>query len=421
LSERAPGPAGLWYDARIAYMFAAASGVLLVLSFPQFGHPALAWAALAPLLVALSGSSSSMPRQPGPTLSRAFLLGLTTGVIYFAGTLYWITGVMATYGGLHTWVAVLLNAALIAYLALYPAIFAVVVRRAILSLGQIALMSAPFVWVATELGRTHVLTGFPWVLLGYSQATVLPIAQAASLFGVYGVSALVVSVAAAGALVAVSGRSRRGLVSVALIAILVLGTSIWGAARVAADSMNRLGEPITVGLIQGNVDQGLKWDPTRARDIFQDYLRMTRQAIADGAQLVVWPESSTPFYFEEDRAAADEVRSIARQFQVSILLGSDEIERGRRPGTTTLRSWSVRTVRRVPRIERFTSCRSASTCRSSRSCSSPRRSSRPSRTSRPAPIPRSCRSTAISSARRSATRSSTRISCAGSSLAAASC
>ena len=58
-------------------------------------------------------------------------------------------------------------------------------------------MAAPLVWVATELGRTHIFTGFPWVLLGYSQTTVLPIAQFASLFGVYGVSMLVASVSAA--------------------------------------------------------------------------------------------------------------------------------------------------------------------------------------------------------------------------------
>ena len=79
---------------------ATASGVLLVLSFPNFGHPAFAWIALTPLLVALSGAP----------LRRAFLLGLTTGIIYFTGTLYWITRVMAVYGGLQTWVAVLVNA-----------------------------------------------------------------------------------------------------------------------------------------------------------------------------------------------------------------------------------------------------------------------------------------------------------------------
>ena len=80
--------------------------------------------------------------------------------------------------------------------------------------------------------------------------------------------------------------------------------------------------------MQGNVEQGQKWDPRRATDIFENYLRMTRQAIADGAGLVVWPESATPFTFESEPAAAETIRRIARDARVPILLGSDQIERG---------------------------------------------------------------------------------------------
>ena len=65
---------------------------------------------------------------------------------------------------------------------------------------------------------------------------------------------------------------------------------------------------------------------------------MTRQAIGEGAQVVLWPESSTPFYFEEDRPAAEQVRRIAREARCRCLLGSDQIERRRRRrGTTTPR------------------------------------------------------------------------------------
>ena len=71
-------------------------------------------------------------------------------------------------------------------------------------------MAAPLVWVTTELGRTHLFSGFPWVLLGYSQVTVLPIAQLASLFGVYGVSAFVVTVNAAAAHVALRATAPDG-------------------------------------------------------------------------------------------------------------------------------------------------------------------------------------------------------------------
>jgi apolipoprotein N-acyltransferase len=152
--------------------------------------------ALAPLLVALAGAP----------LPRAFALGFVTGVIYFTGTLYWITRVMAVYGGLQPVVATLVNALLIVYLALFPALFALLARRLIGSYGPRALLAAPLVWISTELGRTYLLTGFPWVLLGYSQVAVLPVAQAASLFGVYGLSALVAAVSAAIAYVVVADQ-----------------------------------------------------------------------------------------------------------------------------------------------------------------------------------------------------------------------
>src|SRR5262245_44096645 len=298
---------------------ATASGVLLALSFPKFGHPALSWIALTPLLVALCAD----PRVPGgrPRIFRAFGLGLLTGVIYFTGTLYWITGVMAVYGDLQRWVAVLINALLIAYLALYPAIFAMIVRRIVVAHGTSALMAAPLVWVTAELGRTYI-AGFPWVLLGYSQTSVLPVAQFASIFGVYGLSMLVAAVSAALAIVAIE---RRFIPAIAAVTI-VIAIAVGGGRRVARSEWTREGEPIRVALIQGNVDQGQKWDPERATAIFQDYLRMTREAIAQDARFILWPESSTPFYFEEDRPGAELVRAMVRDARVTLLFGSDQIE-----------------------------------------------------------------------------------------------
>ena len=205
-------------------------------------------------------------------------------------------------------------------------------------------MSAPVVWVATELGRTYVFSGFPWVLLGYSQVTVLPIAQLASVFGVYGVSMLVAAVSAALAMAAAGPASASALrgfggtrktghyvrfAPAALVLAIVLIVAVWGSRRAASSEWTHAGEPIRVGMIQGNVDQAIKWDVTRASTIFQDYLRLTRQAIREGAQLVLWPESSTPFLFEDDPAGAAKVRALAQQAKVSILFGSDQIERGR--------------------------------------------------------------------------------------------
>ena len=313
---------------------AAASGVLLALSFPKVGHPSLAWIALAPLVVAVAGPSPPASRRDR-SLRRAMLLGLLAGVVYFTGTLYWITRVMAVYGGLQSWVAALVNAALIAYLSLFPAIFAVVTRRLVLAYGPHALAAAPVVWVATELGRTHIFTGFPWVLLGYSQTTVLPVAQFASLFGVYGVSMLVAAVSTALAMVLGSPKGLRsggpkGLGRVAPIVVVLIAVAAiaaWGARRAAAGEWTRAGDPIRVGLIQGNIDQADKQNPLHANAIFQGYIRMTRDALQKGAAFIIWPESSTPFLFEDDADASNQIRALARQARVPILVGSDQVER----------------------------------------------------------------------------------------------
>jgi apolipoprotein N-acyltransferase len=256
--------------------------------------------------------------------------------VYFAGTLYWITHVMVVYGGLQMWVAVLVNALLVAYLALFPALFAVVMRRLLIVYGARVLMAAPLVWVATELGRTHLFGGFPWVLLGYSQVTLLPVAQLASIVGVFGVSALVASVSAAASVCVATPSLRDRGRAVGTVALVLVVVAAWGSWRASRAEWTRAGEPLQVGLVQGNVDQAEKTDTARSVAILRDYLRMTRQAIAAGAELVVWPESSTPFMFEEDLAGAAQVRTLARQARVPILLGSDQID------------WRVTNNRRVP-------------------------------------------------------------------------
>jgi apolipoprotein N-acyltransferase len=83
---------------------------------------------------------------------------------------------------------------------------------------------------------------------------------------------------------------------------------------------------LTVGLIQGNVPQDQKWDPSYEDEILFRYLRLTRQAADRGATAVLWPESATPFYFEES-PRAEAIRLLARERGVWLLLGSDELSR----------------------------------------------------------------------------------------------
>jgi apolipoprotein N-acyltransferase len=189
------------------------------------------------------------------------------------------------------------------------------------------------VWVSTEFLRGWLFGGFPWVPLGNSQVTVLPVAQVASVLGVYGVSALVAFVNAGIALAAISfGRAR--VVAIAAPAGVLIVVGAWGALRVADGSLTREGEPLRVALIQGNIAQEDKWNPREARRIITTYMAMTRDAVKRGAEFVIWPESSTPFMFEEDADGETMIRDLTREVGVPLLFGSDQIERN--PGQIRL-------------------------------------------------------------------------------------
>lgn len=316
------------------FALALFSGALLALSFPRYGHPAFAWIALVPLLIALSGwrgrpalsGVEGVGRPAGQPPLRAFTLGLATGAVYFIGTLYWTGTVVGTFGGLAMPVAVLAMLLLALYLALFPALSALIAARLVNRAGTGALLLMPAAWVATEFSRGYLFGGFPWVPLGNSQVTVLPVAQLASVFGVYGLSALVAFVNAAIAYAALS-RGRDRIVTIATTVIVLAGIGGWGARRVVDGSLTREGAPLRVALIQGNIAQEDKWNPREARRIFTTYIAMTRDAVRRGAEFVIWPESATPFMFEEDEAGETAVRDLAREVRVPILLGSDQVDR----------------------------------------------------------------------------------------------
>ncbi len=274
---------------------------------------------MAPVLLAVGGRFRVSAR-------RAFLLGLLAGALYFTGTLYWLVETMTTFGGLSKPLAIVAAGVLVAYLALFPGIFALIQWRLARTFGAIALLLAPAVWVATEMGRTYIWDGFPWELLGYSQASVLPVAQLASVVGVYGLSALVAGISAACAFVATDATRRRWIVAGAAALVLV-GTGLWGMARLTSGALTQQGTPIRVAVVQGNILQDDKWNPALAAPIMQRYIDMTREAIGRGARFIVWPESSTPFNYEEEPTRAEAVRRLAREAHVTLLIGSDQIEK----------------------------------------------------------------------------------------------
>ena len=297
--------------------------MLLVASFPKFGHPAFAWVSLAPLMVA-----TTLMARAGGSMRRVFLLGVVAGFVYFAGTLYWIAIVMATHGGLPAIGAWALMGGLAVHLSLFVGLFTWGLGRAVSRFGLVGLWLAPCLWVATEWLRAWLGWEFPWVLLGSSQATVVPVVQLASVTGVYGLSALIAIVSTAAAVLALGQRSvhRRGVMAVGALVVVVVG---WGTWRAHDGALGRAGSPIRVGLVQGNFAQDTKGNPAFRNAIVDRYIALSRQVIGSGAQLVIWPEASTPFYFDLEPQAAAPIRRLAAEGRVPFILGTDQYEPAR--------------------------------------------------------------------------------------------
>ena len=199
---------------------------------------------------------------------------------------------------------------------------------------------APAAWVAMEYLRGIIFGGFPWIPLGNTMVTLLPIAQLASALGVYGLSLFVAFVNVGFAVAALVRprfsplRRRRGSAwhrPPRRHARADRRGSVWGGMRLAANELTS-GTPIQIGLIQGNIAQTDKWNPARADMILNRYLELSKQAAEKGAQFIMWPESATPFYFEEDPTGGV-VRGLARGLGMPLLLGSDEIEDADPPRT----------------------------------------------------------------------------------------
>jgi len=291
---------------------AVLSGVLLFLSFPKFGHGVLAWVALAPLLIALHGAEGRLGLR----------LGYVAGATSALGVLYWTALVVVQYGGLSLPVGIAVMTLLCLAFAVFPALFGWVVARWSSALGPPALLLAPVAWVATEILRAHTFFEFPWCLLGYSQHTHLPFIQIASVAAVYGVSFLVAMTSALLAYVAVETRPKHRRAALVALPVLVVGVWAWGTWTMGG-GVPESGR-ITVGLVQGGIAQEDKWVPENAMQNIGRHLKLTEDAAAAGAQLVVWPESAVPFLFDESPSLAEALRGVVRRHSIYLLFGNDD-------------------------------------------------------------------------------------------------
>ncbi len=303
--------------------FAALSGLLLWLAFPGGGGlwPLLA-VALLPLLVTACRAPSAL---------AACALGLTAGLVHFTLLLYWIVIVLSRYGGLAWPLAVLALIFLALYMALYSVLFALICRHLCGRLPVWALLwLLPALWVGLDWLRGWLFTGLPWMDLGYALYEVPLLIQVSDLVGHHGVSFLLVLVNAL-FLAFLLRRRPTGAAAAALFlpVLLLVGAVCWyGQLRLAqfdAEEERGEGRRLLVGVVQGNIDQALKWSPAMQEATLASYLAASRQLVAAaataGPALIVWPETALPFYPQPDGRLEPLWQLVASQ-RLALLTGT---------------------------------------------------------------------------------------------------
>ncbi|MES1944524.1 apolipoprotein N-acyltransferase [Salinisphaera sp. PC39] len=265
------------------WLSTTAAGAALPLAFAPWS-----WWWLAPFCVAVL-FHNAWTASPG----RAFALGYLFGLGLFGVGVSWIHVSMTQYGGGGPVTSFIATGGLIALLALFPALALCLARRLRPQADAWALWaSLPAAWLALEWLRTWLFTGFPWLLLGYSQADAPLAAALAPVTGVLGLSAVVTLLAAALVWCAAGRGWRRWAVTAVAVAALGAATHV-GLAR---DWTRPAGPPLEVVLVQGNFDQAEKWRPENRSKTLARYAALS--APFWQADLIVWPETALPQLYE---------------------------------------------------------------------------------------------------------------------------
>jgi apolipoprotein N-acyltransferase len=307
---------------RSRYLLAVFGGLILAMAFPLPGIAGLAWVAPGIMIAAGNGRCGF----------ESIRIGYVAGLAFYLTSLYWLLLIP------YRWLGIPFGPAagwlgLAAYLAVYPAVWVWFMTRFSPQTWTQRALWALFggvAWVALEMVVVRLFSGFPWNLLGTSQYKLTPLIQVASVTGVYGVSFLVVWTslglysAAKSMLQAPLRRSAGvGEVILPLLAVAVLFNLGLRQLRSAPSQPEKT---IRVALVQPSIPQTLIWDPAGSDARFAELLRLSREAVSNRVDLVVWPEAAVPKLLRYDVPTFEAVTGLARENRVWMIIGADDAE-----------------------------------------------------------------------------------------------
>ncbi|MDI6739455.1 MAG: apolipoprotein N-acyltransferase, partial [Candidatus Edwardsbacteria bacterium] len=302
------------------YSLAAFSSLLFLPAFPPCSLWPLAFVCLAPLLYALR----DVP------LRIAFRLGGLFAFLFYVGLLHWIVFNPAV----ESWARPLLYLGvglIAAYLALFIAAAILIARWITLRLKLPVWLVLPFAWTLADYIRSLGIMGFPWGSIGYAATRFLPAIQMAELTGVWGLVFWMVLVngilyCSIGRIVALI-RERRSparseWIGLNVGVLLFLFPVIGGQLRLRQVEP-RIGDAprIKIALIQGNIEQGLRWDREFQDFNWRTYRDLSRRAANEHPGLIIWPETAMPFYLRYQDRYLSQMTGLVDEINTPILTG----------------------------------------------------------------------------------------------------
>ena len=254
--------------------------------------------------------------------SVAFGLGFCFGMGMFGAGVGWLYVAIHEFGNMPAPLALLAMLLFVAFISLFPALAGYVQAKLSVTKWIKCCLVLPSLWVAVELFRGYVFTGFPWLTLGYSQVPDSPLSGYAPVLGVYGVSLIIAISAGLLTLLAQKRRSRQGKAAT----IILLALWLAGAALHRVTWTIPEGAPVKVSLLQGNISEDEKFQEDRLVSTLETYRRL---ALESDARLIVFPETALPILRSEvPESYSAFLRDHVRRQAGDVLIGAFESEQG---------------------------------------------------------------------------------------------
>lgn len=277
-----------------------------------------------PLLALLFPAALYLNGLTARTGFTAFRNAMLTGIAGYTACIYWVAVPLEEQAGLPLWLAAPAPLLLASYLALYAGLFSLAIHSVQRRISPAGLpVFAGLLWGGLEFLRGTLFTGFPWAILSASLVPWPWLLQPVAILGAYGFASVLVFIVCQLTQAVYSHRLRTVWPAVATIFICTLTSSLLWQAPIPTTG------PVRAAMVQGNIDQGQKWVPAYQNGTVQRYVTMTQGALDKAAvDLIVWPETSMPFYLQEKKEYLSLVRDMVVRSGAPLLVGTPAYNKG---------------------------------------------------------------------------------------------